>query len=154
MHTDEFSPEVIQEIREKIASLQQEIDARQARVASWQRFLDLARTTASRQLPFAGVGRFSSMSAVDATEIVLKEEGRPLRVSEMLPLLEAGGWTSNAKMPTANLSAMLQRCGKFVKKAPGVYGLPSEEAEAEAEEETKVNKVPTLNGPLAVFRVD
>ena len=125
---DTVKNEVIQEIREKMALLQQEISTRQAKLDEWQRVVDLMRDSDVQQLPLTKTGRFATISAVGATAILLKEEGRPLHVSEILPLLQAGGWTSNAKTPTTTLSAMLYRSGKFVKKAPGVYALPSEAA--------------------------
>ena len=147
MQNDGISPNVLDEIRSRVEtlryeveSLEEQIKAHRIQIGSWERLLDLAHNTGSHELPLTRVGRFEGMTAADATEIILKEAGHALHLTEILKRLNVGGWNTTAKAPISNLSTMLQRSGKFRRVSPGVYELLSEEdrAEIEAREEAEL----------------
>ena len=150
MESDVISPDVLDEIRgrvealrSEVESLEEQIKARRMKIGSWERILALAHNIAGPQeLPLPRGGRFEGLTAADATEIILKEAGHALHLTEILKRLNAGGWSTTAKQPISNLSTMLQRSGKFRRVAPGVYELLSGEdrAEVEAREETELRE--------------
>ena len=65
------------------------------------------------------------MSMLDAAVEILKRTGKPMHVKEMIPAMaEAGLWESaKGKTPWATLWAAMPRDERFVKTAPGVFGL-------------------------------
>ena len=128
--TDRISADVIDDIRLRVEGLRGEIVAletemrnRQVTMESWQRVLDLARAESSQQLPSTGSGRFSEMRAVDATVVLLKEQGRALHITDLLMQLKAGGWVTAAKNQENNLNNIIQRDERFIRVNPRVWDL-------------------------------
>ena len=67
-------------------------------------------------------GRFKGMKIAEAVEILLKRSGVPLKVSEMVKRLRAGGIKISSKVPGASVTAALRRHpGKFKMTKPGFY---------------------------------
>ena len=66
-----------------------------------------------------------SMTMLDAAEAILKREGKPMHVKELIPAMaEAGLWqTTKGKTPWATLWAAMPRDARFIKTGPGVFGL-------------------------------
>jgi hypothetical protein len=71
----------------------------------------------------AGSGaRFKGMKIAEGVEILLKRSGVPLKVSEMVKRLRAGGIKISSKVPGASVTAALRRHpGKFKMTKPGFY---------------------------------
>lgn len=66
--------------------------------------------------------RFKGMKIAEAVEILLKRSGVPLKVSEIVKRLRAGGTKISSKVPGASVTAALRRHpGKFKMTKPGFY---------------------------------
>jgi len=70
----------------------------------------------------AAGGRFKGMKIAAGVEILLKRSGVPLKVSEMVRRLRAGGIKISSKVPGASVTAALRRHpSKFRMTKPGFY---------------------------------
>jgi len=66
--------------------------------------------------------RFKGMKIAEAVEILLKRSGVPLKVSEMVKRLRAGGIKISSKVPGASVTAALRRHpATFKMTKPGFY---------------------------------
>ena len=135
---DAISPRVHRDIgaritilRQEITKLEAKIKEHQADVASWEKVLTLIRADSSQHEEVISSDRFSGMKAVDAVEVLLKEQGVPLYIGDLLLALRANGWPTNAKEPERNLVNIIQRDDRFVKTPAKMWDLKERHQEKE-----------------------
>jgi hypothetical protein len=72
--------------------------------------------------------RFMDRTIPQAVTMLLREEGAPLHVNEILNRLKEGGFKFTGQNPTISIAVSLNRNGRFRKAAPGTFDLVMRDA--------------------------
>lgn len=86
-------------------------------------FALVTRSDAAAMSPKSRTGRLNEVGAVRLTETLLREEGKPMHVREILRQLQEQGFRTYAARPEAMLSGTLRRSKKFAPLGDDNWGL-------------------------------
>lgn len=113
----------LDELRQEIAAREAELET----LRSVERYIrSQLRETEETVTPSAiqDSERFKALFAHDAAEIVLRERGEPMKTSEIVEALQAGGYGENlSNIRNAVYTALDRKKETFRRDAPGTWAL-------------------------------